>query len=198
MGPYPLGIVVDLMHCPQCGESDTRVVDSRDYSRGVRRRRECVRCGARFTTLEQFQSRSLFVIKKDGRREDFSREKLLSGIRRACEKRPLRTGAIDKIVDDIESELYRLGKAEVPSSAIGDMVMERLRGLDYIAYIRFASVYREFADIGAFKREVDNLVEGKGEKPPTSQLPLLPGETVGPTVGTRRGRLAAGGRKVAG
>jgi transcriptional repressor NrdR len=110
---------------------------------------------------------SLVVIKKDKRREEFNRHKLLSGVRKACEKRPLPVGTIEKIADDIESELRRMGRAEVSSSVVGEMVMERLRGLDHIAYIRFASVYRAFADIGSLKQEVDTLVSG-------SQLPLLP------------------------
>jgi transcriptional repressor NrdR len=117
------------------------------------------------------------VIKKDERREEFIRDKLASGVRKACEKRPLPTGAIDKLIDNIEAELYRLGKAEVPSSRIGDLVMEELKKLDHIAYIRFASVYREFADIGDLKQEVDNLAEG-GTGTPANQLSLLPSEAV--------------------
>lgn len=161
------------MKCPYCGEVETKVIDSRDLGEGVRRRRQCLICNARFTTYERLQPRNLFVIKKDSRREEFNRDKLLSGIRKACEKRPLPTGAIDKLVDDIEAEIYRLGKAEIPGSLIGDMVMERLEKLDHIAYIRFASVYRQFADIGALKEAVDDLVESKAGLPPTSQLPLL-------------------------
>ncbi len=164
------------MKCPYCGEIETKVIDSRDFGEGVRRRRQCLKCKARFTTYERIQPRNLFVIKKDGRREEFNRDKILSGIRKACEKRPLPTGAIDKMVDDIEAEIYRLGKAEIPSSLIGDMVMERLEELDHIAYIRFASVYREFADISALKEAVDVLVESKNRLPPTNQLPLLPWE----------------------
>jgi len=163
----------DLMKCPYCGETETKVIDSRSLGEEVRRRRQCLKCSARFTTYERLQSRNLFVIKKDERREEFNRDKLLSGIRKACEKRPLPTGAIDKLVDDIEAEIYRLGKAEIPSSIIGDMVMERLETLDHIAYIRFASVYREFTDIGALKEAVDVLIESKASLPPVSQLPLL-------------------------
>jgi transcriptional repressor NrdR len=117
------------------------------------------------------------VIKKDERREEFNRIKLLTGIRKACEKRPLPTGTVDKLADDIEAELYHLGKAEIPSVVIGDMVMERLKSLDYIAYIRFASIYREFTDITALKQEVDTLVSSEvSVSLPTSQLPLLPDE----------------------
>lgn len=163
------------MQCPYCGEADTRVIDSRDFLHGVRRRRQCIRCNARFTTHEQLQSRSLFVVKKDGRREEFSRDKLLTGIRKACEKRPLPTGAIDKLVDDIETDLFRMGKAEVNSSLIGDLVMQKLKDLDYIAYIRFASVYREFADISELKQEVDTLVQEHARPAVPGQLSLLPG-----------------------
>lgn len=162
------------MRCPYCGDSESKVIDSRDIGEGVRRRRQCLRCQARFTTYEQPQLRNLFVIKKDGRREEFNRDKILIGIRKACEKRPLPTGTIDKMVDDIEAELYRLGKTEVPSSLIGDMVMERLHNLDHIAYIRFASVYREFADIATLKQVVDTLVDSRAKRPPAGQLPLLP------------------------
>jgi len=114
-------------------------------------------------------------MKKDQRREEYSREKLLNGIRKACEKRPLPTGTVEKLVDEIEAELYHLGRAEVPSSLIGDLVMEKLKGLDNIAYIRFASVYREFADIRALKEAVDNLVVTQKEKTQLpGQLPLIP------------------------
>ena len=162
------------MNCPYCGYYDSKVTDSRSVNDGIRRRRQCLNFGSRFTTYEQLQPASLFVIKKDERREEFNRNKLLTGIHKACEKRPLPTGTVDKLAEDIEAELYRLGKVEIPSTVIGDMVMERLKSLDYIAYIRFASVYREFADISALKQEVDTLVSsGAVVSPPTSQLPLL-------------------------
>jgi len=129
------------------------------------------------------------VIKKDERREEFSRNKLLTGIRKACEKRPLPTGTVDKMVEDIEAEVYHLGRSEVLSAVIGDMVMERLKSLDYIAYIRFASVYREFADITALKQEVDTLVSSQAEvSRPTSQLPLLPTEPLVTPVKSHRSR----------
>ena len=177
------------MNCPYCGYHDSKVVDSRDVNEGVRRRRQCLACGSRFTTYERLQPASLFVIKKDGRREEFSREKLLTGIRKACEKRPLPTGAIDKLVEDIEAELYHLGKSEIPSAVIGDMVMERLKNLDYIAYIRFASVYREFSDITALKQEVDALLNTQSRvAQSTSQLPLLPEEKPAGLVGGQRRR----------
>ena len=167
------------MNCPYCGYHDSKVIDSRVVNDGIRRRRQCLSCDSRFTTYERLQPASLFVIKKDGRREEFNRIKLLTGIRKACEKRPLPTGTVDKLADDIEAELYHLGKAEIPSTVIGDMVMERLKSLDYIAYIRFASVYREFTDITALKQEIDALVSDEtGISHPTSQLPLLPDEEV--------------------
>jgi len=132
------------------------------------------------------------VIKKDGRREEFDSSKLLTGIRKACEKRPLPTGTVDKLADDIEAELYRMGKAEVPSAVIGDMVMERLKSLDHIAYIRFASVYREFADITTLKQEVDTLLSAGAEiSPLPGQLPLLPSEEL---AGVVKGSRASRGR----
>jgi transcriptional repressor NrdR len=132
------------------------------------------------------QPHNIFVLKKDGRREAFTRDKLSSGIRKSCEKRPLLTGAIDKLLDDVEAELYQTGKTEFPSSLIGDLVMERLKKLDHIAYIRFASVYREFADIGALKQAVDILAQGGSSVTPANQLPLLPPEVVNHLV--QRGR----------
>ncbi len=178
------------MNCPYCGYYDSKVIDSRDINTGIRRRRQCLKCSSRFTTYERLQSVSLFVIKKDKRHEEFSRDKLLTGIRKACEKRPLPTGTVDKLADEIEAELYRLGRAEIPSGGIGDMVMERLKSLDYIAYIRFASVYREFADITTLKQAVDTLVSDESGKPvATSQLPLLPTEKLDELAnGHRRGR----------
>ncbi|MGB6874073.1 MAG: transcriptional regulator NrdR [Dehalococcoidia bacterium] len=168
------------MNCPYCGRQESRVIDSRSLDEVVRRRRKCLACNARFTTYERIQPHDIFVIKKDGRREEFSRDKLLLGIRKACEKRPLPTGAIDKFVDTIEAELYKVGKSEVSSSYIGDLVMEGLKKLDHIAYIRFASVYREFADITSLKQEVDTLVSRRSKTSgSTSQPLLLPSEELG-------------------
>jgi transcriptional repressor NrdR len=171
--------------CPYCGWQESRVIDSRSLDEGVRRRRKCLACNARFTTYERIQPHDIFVIKKDGRREAFSRDKLLLGIRKACEKRPLPTGAIDKLVDAIEAELYKAGKSEVSSSYIGDLVMEGLKKLDHIAYIRFASVYREFADIGDLKQEIDNLAVRR-ELVSANQLPLPSSEVVNSLVGRNR------------
>ncbi|MCK4274467.1 MAG: transcriptional repressor NrdR, partial [Dehalococcoidales bacterium] len=131
------------MICPYCGHYDSKVIDSREVNDGIRRRRQCLRCDSRFTTYERLQPASLFVMKKDQRREEFDHDKLLAGIRKACEKRPLTSGAVEKLVDEIEAELYQTGRTEIPGTVIGDMVMARLKTLDHIAYIRFASVYRE-------------------------------------------------------
>jgi transcriptional repressor NrdR len=173
------------VNCPYCGKQDSRVIDSRSVDERVRRRRKCLACNARFTTYERVQPHDIFVIKKDGRREEFSRDKLLLGIRKACEKRPLPTGAVDKFVDTIEAEFYKVGKSEVSSSYIGDLVMEGLKKLDHIAYIRFASVYREFADIGDLKQEVDSLAV-RGEVAPANQLPLPSSEAVNSLTGHKR------------
>ena len=167
------------MDCPYCGYSDSRVIDSRDVNDGIRRRRQCLKCDSRFTTYERLQPTSLFVIKKDDGREEFDKNKLLGGIRKACEKRPLPASTVDKLADDIEAELYNLGKTEISSTIIGDMVMDGLKNLDHVAYIRFASVYRDFTDITALKQAVDTLLSSPGETPlSTSQLPLLPDEEV--------------------
>lgn len=149
------------------------MIDSREVEEGIRRRRQCLGCSKRFTTYERLQPASLFIIKKDERREEYNREKLLSGIRKACEKRPLPTGSIEKIVDEIEAALYKQGKTEIPSTLVGDLVMAKLKEVDNIAYIRFASVYREFADIKALKEAVDNLVVSPKARLP-GQLSLIP------------------------
>ena len=160
------------MKCPYCGFEESRVVDSRDKDNGVRRRRACLKCTSRFTTYERIQSATLFVIKKDERREDFSKEKLLAGIRKACEKRPFPAGSVEKIASDIENELYTLGKPEVPSTTIGDMVMDKLKQIDSVAYIRFASVYREFADITDLKQEVESLLTHTSSQSGQLSLPI--------------------------
>ncbi len=147
------------MKCPFCGHTESRVVDTREVGDGIRRRRECQACGQRFTTYEQVARVNLLVIKRDGRREPFDRQKLYEGIRRACAKRPVSAERIEQVVSEIETNLYNLGQAEVPSRTIGEMVMERLREIDDVAYVRFASVYRSFADIQTLKREVDQIVE---------------------------------------
>lgn len=162
-----------VMKCSICGYTESKVIDSRSVDNGIRRRRQCLKCDARFTTYERVQPRNIFVIKKDGRREEFNREKLLSGILRACQKRPLPTGAVDKLVDSIEIEFYQLGKVEIPSSIIGDKVIQRLQELDQIAYIRFASVYHDFSNIISLKQAVDTLIITGDKIPPAEQLYLL-------------------------
>jgi transcriptional repressor NrdR len=164
------------MKCPSCGEPESKVIDSRSLGSEIRRRRECIKCGERFTTYERLQQRSLYVIKKDGRREEFDREKLFSGIRKACEKRPMPTGTIDKLVETIETDLYSVGKTEIHTTLIGKIVVSKLADIDHIAYIRFASVYYEFSDIATLKHAVDNLIETKLGAPLDGQLPLIGAE----------------------
>jgi transcriptional repressor NrdR len=147
------------MRCPQCGARDTRVVDSRDLddSATIRRRRECGGCSARFTTYERVETARLVVVKRDGTRQEFDRDKLATGIRKALTRRPVAPSVADRAADEIEAELRATGLSEVPSSRVGAMAMEKLRGIDQIAYIRFASVYQSFEDLGDLKREVDSL-----------------------------------------
>ena len=163
------------MRCPYCGFSDTKVTDSRDTDDGIRRRRECLSCGQRFTTNERLAIGSLLVAKKDGRREEFSRDKLLAGLRRACEKRPLAAGAVEAVADAVETTLRERGAPEVPSEEIGEMVMDHLRELDHIAYIRFASVYRAFADLEELQQELEALAaRGVPPGPEAGQPTLIP------------------------
>lgn len=173
------------MNCPYCGHYDSKVIDSRDVNDGIRRRRQCLQCDQRFTTYERLQPASLFVIKKDGRREEFDRDKLLAGIRKACEKRPLTSDTVDRQADEIEADLYQTGSTEITGGTIGDMVMTKLKKLDHIAYIRFASVYREFEDITMLKEEVDNLA-GHSLINNTDQLPLIPPEELPVTEKNQR------------
>jgi len=151
------------MKCPFCGYTESRVKDSRDIGDAIHRRRECEHCKGRFSTYERVETSHLMIIKRDQRREPFDRQKLYLGIRKACEKRPLPAGEIENAVEEIEQELYRLGKQEVPSSVIGELVMERLRTMDKIAYIRFASVYRSFGDIETMFEELQKLLSHKPE-----------------------------------
>ncbi|RME49019.1 MAG: transcriptional repressor NrdR [Chloroflexi bacterium] len=149
------------MKCPYCIQGRSRVVDTRDVGDGVRRRRECQACGQRFTTYERVASINLIVVKRDGRREDFDRDKLLTGLRTACHKRPIPTETLEHTATEIEAKLYRLGKAEIPSEVIGELVMERLRELDDVAYVRFASVYRHFHDVDTLAAEIEALKQRK-------------------------------------
>jgi transcriptional repressor NrdR len=155
------------MKCPFCGYPDTRVVDSRLNKEGnaIRRRRECSRCERRCTTFERVEEALPLVIKKDGRRQPFDRLKVIAGIQRACEKRPVSIATIEKIVDQIERQLQESGEREVESSRIGQAVMEALPALDQVAYVRFASVYRQFKDINEFMAELkDILAQGGGQE----------------------------------
>lgn len=149
------------MRCPYCKVDDDRVVNSRATGNGVavKRRRECNQCGRRYTTYERMEETPLRVIKKDGNRENFSRQKLLDGLARACHKRPISTDRLEEVADEIERELNQRFENEVPSEAIGELVMKKLRGLDQVAFIRFASVYREFKDVSDFLEEAEVLEE---------------------------------------
>jgi transcriptional repressor NrdR len=183
------------MKCPYCGYQDSKVIDSRGMSEGVRRRRECLDCHSRFTTHERVQSGTFLVTKKDGRREDFSRDKLLTGIRKACTKRPISNEDVEELVDKVEADLHHLGKIELPSSTIGEIVMKYLKELDRIAYMRFASVYREFADVESFRQEIDALLKGQDKAVP-AQLPLMPQEGfTAPARSARRPRKRAVGAR---
>jgi transcriptional repressor NrdR len=152
------------MRCSKCGHLEDKVIDSRSSGNGtvIRRRRMCLRCGYRFTTYEEIVKPKLRVIKNDGRNEDLSREKLVSGIERACEKRPVGAEEIEKMVSAIIEELESEYEREAPSSAIGKKVMDRLEKLDEVAYVRFASVYRRFRDVGQFLSAIENMI-GKRE-----------------------------------
>lgn len=152
--------------CPYCGYIESRVTDSRDQGGTVHRRRRCEHCHQRFSTVEHVVLPELMVVKRDGRRESFKREKLEVGLRRAAQKRPIPVGELETIVEDIENELYKLGRAEIESRIIGEMVMARLRKLDDIAYIRFASVYRSYPDIEAMRQELDSLLANDADADP--------------------------------
>jgi len=149
------------MRCPQCGFTEDKVVDSRPSNdgRSIRRRRECLECGNRFTTYEYVEHGTLAVVKTDGRREPFDRHKLMSGLKLACNKRPVSPQQLETIVDEIEKQLSTRNRAEITSNEIGEMVMDRLRQTDEVAYVRFASVYRNFKDKGEFLNEVKKLLE---------------------------------------
>ncbi|MBQ3924028.1 MAG: transcriptional repressor NrdR [Firmicutes bacterium] len=153
------------MRCPYCENRDTKVIDSRHTEEGhaIRRRRECEKCGKRFTTYEKIEETVLVVIKKDGSRETFDRNKILSGIIKACEKRPVALSEMEAVIDDIERGLNNMMEKEVKSTFIGELVMEKLRDLDEVAYVRFASVYRQFTDINTFINEIEKLLGNKKE-----------------------------------
>lgn len=162
------------MRCPFCGHRDSRVTDSRANDDGIRRRRECVACGERFTTVETVQRSATQVVKKDGRREGFQREKLLTGLRKACEKRQIGVAELTEVATEIEARIASDPRPEVPSAVIGELAMDALRRLDHIAYIRFASVYRAFSDMESLKEAIAAVEEGRvpGADDNSLQLPL--------------------------
>ncbi|MCM8801069.1 MAG: transcriptional regulator NrdR [Candidatus Omnitrophica bacterium] len=153
------------MRCPYCGYKEDKVIDSRANTEqtAIRRRRQCLKCGKRFTTYEYIEEVSLMVIKKDGRREPFDRKKILTGIMKACEKRPISLEKMEEIVTQVERAIQKRSEREVKSSLIGELVMERLKRLDEVAYVRFASVYRQFKDLGQFMMELRQILDK--EKP---------------------------------
>lgn len=172
-----------FMRCPYCSDRESKVTDSRTNDAGIRRRRECLNCRQRFTTYERVQAAPLMVYKRDGRREEFNREKMIAGLHKACAKRPVTPQAIEQLVDEVESELHRSGNVEADTFLLGSLVMERLPDLDRVAYIRYASVYRDFQDIESFERAVRDLRDG------SQQLPLL---DMPPPRSRGRGRRRAG------
>ena len=151
------------MKCPYCGYDESKVIDSRPTDEGerIRWRRECLKCGKRFTTYEVIETVPIIVIKKDKSRESFDRNKLLNGLLRACEKRPVSIDTLERVVDEIEGSLQNSLDREVPSSLIGKYAMEKLKTIDEVAYVRFASVYREFKDIATFKEELDRMMKAR-------------------------------------
>lgn len=149
------------MKCPFCNQDNTRVVDSRpaDDNTAIRRRRMCDACGKRFTTYEKVETVPLIVIKKDQNREQFDRSKIEAGVLRACHKRPVSAEQIHRLVDDVETEVFNLEEREIPSSVIGEIVMDKLKDLEAVAYVRFASVYREFKDVNTFMDELKKILK---------------------------------------
>ena len=149
------------MKCPFCSAADTKVLDSRpaDDNSSIRRRRQCETCGKRFTTYEKLETMPLMVIKKDESRENYDRAKIESGVLHSCHKRPVSTQQIDALIDSIENQIFNMEEKEVPTSVIGELVMDKLKDLDEVAYVRFASVYREFKDIGTFMEELGKLLK---------------------------------------
>ena len=149
------------MKCPYCNEADTKVIDSRpaDDNSSIRRRRQCERCGKRFTTYEKLETMPLMVIKKDNPRETYDRSKIEAGIIHSCHKRPVSPQQINSMIDEIENQIFNMEETEVPTSAIGELVMGKLKDLDEVAYVRFASVYREFKDVNTFIDEIGKLLK---------------------------------------
>ncbi len=192
------------MVCPFCKAKDTNVIDSRETSDGIRRRRECAACGQRFTTYERLMANSVVVVKRDGRREEFNRQKLTQGIQMACSKRPEAMAVVEKIVEEIEVEIQKMNKPEVPSRLIGEMVMEKLKPVDQVSYVRFASVYRDFKDLEGFFQAIDTLRHPQearasrrgGGSVPNGQLALMPAmELISPGSGKGGGKRKRGAIK---
>lgn len=154
------------MKCPYCNKIDNKVIDSRlsKDGRTIRRRRECIQCGRRFTTYEKIEELLPMVIKKDARREPFNREKIISGIKKACQKRPISITDIEEFVDTLEIYFQEIGKKEIESKEVGERVINRLREWDEVAYVRFASVYRQFKDINEFMSELEGILKARSEK----------------------------------
>ena len=154
------------MRCPYCENPDTKVIDSRPTEEGhaIRRRRGCEKCGKRFTTYEKVEETIIMIIKKDGRREAFDRNKIMSGIIKACEKRPVPVAEMERVVGEIERGLNNMMEKEVESTFVGELVMEKLKELDEVAYVRFASVYRQFTDVNTFVKEIEKLLGNKQGK----------------------------------
>ena len=148
------------MKCPFCGNDNTKVIDSRPTDdSSIRRRRQCESCGKRFTTYEKVETMPLIVIKKDNNREPYDREKVVAGIVRSCHKRPVSISSINAMVDEIETKIFNIGEKEIPTTTIGAIVMEELKKLDEVAYVRFASVYREFKDVNTFMDEIKKILK---------------------------------------
>ena len=151
------------MTCPFCNHENTRVIDSRpaEENNSIRRRRVCDECGKRFTTYEKVETIPLIIIKKDNNREAYDRSKIESGVLRACHKRPVSAAQITKLVDEVENEIFNLEEREIPSDIVGEILMRKLKSLDEVAYVRFASVYREFKDLNTFMDELKNVMAGR-------------------------------------
>ncbi len=166
------------MRCPFCENLEDKVLESREIDEGkaVRRRRECITCRGRFTSYERVEEKPLLVIKRDGRREQFSRDKLSAGILKACEKRPVSIEEVERMVDEIEKQIHRLAGREVPSSSVGEMVVEKLQGVDKVAYVRFASVYRKFEDPSEFIKHIEEISPALSETAKKRQKVLGGGE----------------------
>ena len=154
------------MKCPHCGYIESKVIDSRptDDNTAIRRRRECLSCAQRFTTYEKVETIPLIVVKKNGNRESFDRNKLMNGIIKSCEKRPVSIEQIEHMVNDIDSEIQKIAKKEVSSTVIGEEIMKRLKDVDEVAYVRFASVYRQFKDVNSFMDELKTMLSDRGNK----------------------------------